>query len=70
MYEKQKSLGNPIKLIGHDNKQMNQNAGKYVTSSRGCQRKFVAWLKENDLLEKEEEIIAQRGHVGQVRRCC
>jgi len=64
MYEKQKSLGNPIKLIPVIDEQgkMNQNAGKYAgLPAEVAREKFVAWLKENDLLEKEEEITHSVG---------
>ncbi len=60
MYEKQKASGDPIGIIpviGKDGK-MTAEAGKEYEglSVIEARKKFVDWLKENDLLEKEEEI--------------
>jgi valyl-tRNA synthetase len=64
MYEKQKAKNNPIEIIpviGTDGK-MNSNAGKYAgLSIEEAREKFVAWLKENNLLEKEEDIVHNVG---------
>ncbi len=61
MYEKNKEIG-IIPVIGTDGK-MNENAGK---DYRGLEinearEKFVNWLKQNDLLIKEEESIHSVG---------
>jgi valyl-tRNA synthetase len=65
MYEKQKALGKPIDLIPViDTKgKMTVNAGSAYEglSVDQAREKFVMWLRENDLLEKEEDIIQNSG---------
>jgi valyl-tRNA synthetase len=60
MYEKQKALNNEIDLIqviGKDGKMTKEAGEDYVgLNVEDAREKFVAYLKENDLLEKEEEI--------------
>ncbi|MCX6715159.1 MAG: valine--tRNA ligase [Candidatus Uhrbacteria bacterium] len=62
MYEKQKASGNPIGLIqvigvdGHMTKEAGSYAGLTVEDARA---KFVGWLSEQGLLEKEPEEIVQ-----------
>ncbi len=55
MYEKNKNIG-IIPVIGKDGK-MNENAGKDYQglSTKEAREKFINWLKENNLLIKEEE---------------
>ncbi len=55
MYEKNKDIG-IIPVIGKDGK-MNENAGKDYQglNIKEAREKFVDWLKENNLLIKEEE---------------
>ncbi|MSR85249.1 valine--tRNA ligase [Candidatus Uhrbacteria bacterium] len=64
MYEKQKTQGDPIDLIpviGSDGK-MTEEAGKYQgLTVDEAREKMVAWLKEQGLLEKEEEIVQNVG---------
>lgn len=60
MYEKQKAKGDPIGIvpvIGVDGK-MTDEAGKAYAglSAEEARDKFVTWLKDQDLLVKEEEI--------------
>ena len=65
MYEKQKAKNDPIEIIpviGTDGK-MNSSAGKYTgLSIEDARNKFVDWLKENNLLGKEEEITHNVGY--------
>ncbi len=65
MYEKQKAMGDPIKLIPviDKNGRMTKMAGKeYVgLTVEEAREKFVAYLKKEGLLEKEEEITQNVG---------
>lgn len=65
MYEKQKTLGDPIDLIQviDQNGMMTSKAGtRYAgLSVTDARKKFITWLRENDLLEKEEDIIQNVG---------
>jgi valyl-tRNA synthetase len=65
MFEKQKAKGEPINLIpviGADGKMTQEAGADYVgLSAEQAREKFVAWLKENDLLEKEEDIVQSIG---------
>lgn len=65
MYEKQKAEGSPIELIRVIDQygKMTQEAGKDYEglSVEEAREKFVAYLKENDLLEKEEDITQSVG---------
>jgi valyl-tRNA synthetase len=65
MYEKQKAAGNPINLIQviDKNGKMTATAGdKYAgLSVEDAREKFVEYLKENNLLEKEEDIVQSVG---------
>lgn len=56
MYTRDKSI-EIISVIGTDGK-MNENAGPQYSglTTEEARTKFVSWLKENSLLEKEEEI--------------
>ncbi|MFA6547353.1 MAG: valine--tRNA ligase [Candidatus Magasanikbacteria bacterium] len=60
MYIKQKTQGSPIDLIpviGMDGKMLPTAGKKYVgLKTVEAREKFVEWLKENDLLIKEEDI--------------
>jgi len=62
MYEKQKASGNPIgmiQVIGIDGK-MTKEAGVYAgLTTEEARAKFVDWLTQQGLLEKEPEEIAQ-----------
>lgn len=65
MYEKQKAAGTPIdfiQVIGNDGRMTTaageNYAGLTVVEAR---EKFVAWLRENNLLEKEEDIVQNVG---------
>jgi len=65
MYEKQKAKGDPIGIvpvIGMDGKMTQEAGAAYaglsVEEARG---KFVTWLKDQDLLIKEEEIVQSVG---------
>ncbi len=64
MYETQKAKGDPIELvpvIGLDGK-MTAQAGAYAgLSVSDAREKFVVWLKQEGLLEKEEEITQSVG---------
>lgn len=65
MYEKQKAKGEPIDLIqviGPDGR-MTAAAGKTYAglTALEAREKFILWLKENNLLEKEEEIMQNVG---------
>jgi len=65
MYEKQKAEGNEIGLIqviGQDGK-MTKDAGKEFSGLNvlEAREKFVKYLKDHDLLEKEEEITQTVG---------
>ncbi|MCC7522314.1 valine--tRNA ligase [Candidatus Uhrbacteria bacterium] len=65
MFEKQKAKGEPINLIpviGPDGKMTQEAGSEYAgLSVEQAREKFVAWLKKNDLLEKEEEIVQSVG---------
>jgi len=65
MYEKQKAEGNPIKIIQviDTNGKMTTKAGeKYAgLTVQEAREKFITYLKENNLLEKEEDIIQSVG---------
>lgn len=65
MYEKQKTAGDPIELIQviNTNGTMTTAAGKKYESLsvEDARAKFVMWLKDNALLEKEEDIIQNVG---------
>lgn len=62
MYEKQKAAGNPIgmiQVVGIDGK-MTKEAGLYAgLTVEEARAKFVTWLSEQGLLEKEPEEIVQ-----------
>src|SRR3989339_1524286 len=64
MYQKQKSAGNDIGIIqvlGEDGK-MTSAAGNYAGMSvLEAREKFVEYLKKNNLLEKEEDIVQNVG---------
>lgn len=65
MYQKQKAAGNDIGLIqviGEDGK-MTANAGKaYVgLTAKEAREKFVEYLRREELLEKEEDIVQNVG---------
>jgi valyl-tRNA synthetase len=65
MYEKQKAAGNPIAIIpviGPDGK-MTAEAGKGYAglTALEAREKFVAWLREQDLLVAEEDITHSVG---------
>lgn len=65
MYQEQKRIGDPIELIaviGEDGK-MTQSAGaEYVgLTVEEARAKFVEYLKQNNLLEKEEDTIQNVG---------
>ncbi len=64
VYEKQKAKGDPIGIIpviGNDGK-MTAEAGAYVgLSVEDARAKFVAWLREQNLLENEEDIVQSIG---------
>ncbi|MEK7131559.1 MAG: valine--tRNA ligase [Patescibacteria group bacterium] len=64
MYQKQKAAGNDIGLIqviGEDGK-MTAAAGKYAGMSvLEAREKFVEYLRKNNLLEKEEDIVQNVG---------
>lgn len=61
MYENNKEIG-LVQVIGTDGR-MTELAGKEYEglNTLEAREKFVAWLKENDLLEKEEEITHSVG---------
>lgn len=65
MYEKQKAAGDPIELIQVIDQQGNMTgaAGKEYMglSVEQAREKFVTWLKDNSLLEKEEGITHSVG---------
>jgi valyl-tRNA synthetase len=65
MYEKQKAKNDPIALISviDQNGKMAEAAGKEYSglSVLEAREKFVAWLKKEKLLEKEEDIIQNVG---------
>jgi valyl-tRNA synthetase len=65
IFEKQKALGNPIELIPVIDKkgEMTENAGPDYAglSVQEARDKFLAYLKEQELLEKEEDIIQNVG---------
>ncbi len=64
MYEKQKAKGDPIEIIpviDADGK-MTAETGAYAgLTVEVAREKFVGWLKEHDLLEKEEDIVQNVG---------
>jgi valyl-tRNA synthetase len=65
MYQKQKAAGNEIdfiQVIGEDGK-MTVSAGKQYAglSALEARKKFVAFLADNNLLEKEEDIVQNVG---------
>jgi valyl-tRNA synthetase len=65
MYVSQKALGNDIGLIqviGEDGNMTAEAGVEYVgLSVSEAREKVVAWLQENNLLEKEEEIVQNVG---------
>lgn len=65
MYEKQKSVGEPIDLIQviDTNGKMTSAAGKNYEglTVEEARAKFVAWLKEQNLLQNEEDITQNVG---------
>ncbi len=65
MYEKQKATGHPIgfvPVIGKDGKMLEAAGKEYVgLTVEEAREKFVNWLKENELLEKEEDITQNVG---------
>ncbi len=65
MYEKQKAKGDPINIIQviDKNGRMTNMAGNKYTglTVEEARQKFVNYLKENDLLEKEEDITQNVG---------
>lgn len=65
MYEKQKAVGSPIDIIQVIDEKglMNENAGEEYArlTTKDAREKFITWLKENNLLEKEEEITHSVG---------
>ena len=63
IYEKQKAKGDPIGFILVIDEQGLVNAGKNYAglAVEKAREKFVGWLKENNLLEKEEEITQNVG---------
>ncbi|MBI2459242.1 MAG: valine--tRNA ligase [Parcubacteria group bacterium] len=65
MYEKQKSIGEPIGLIQviDQHGQMTQAAGKEYAGLAvlAAREKFISWLKKQELLIKEEEITQNVG---------
>lgn len=64
MYEKQKAKGDPIELIqviGHDGLMMQSANGYAGKTAEQARQEVVAWLAENGLLEKEEEITQNVG---------
>ncbi len=65
MYQKQKAAGNEIgfiQVIGEDGR-MTASAGKQYAglSALEARKKFVAFLVDNNLLEKEEDIVQNVG---------
>lgn len=65
MYEKQKAVGDPIEfiqVIGEDGKMTEATGKDYVgLTVEEAREKFVAYLKEQNLLEKEEDITQNVG---------
>lgn len=63
IYEKQKAQGDPIEIIPIIDERGRVNAGKNYAnlSITEAREKFIHWLKENKLLEKEEEITHSVG---------
>jgi valyl-tRNA synthetase len=65
MYEKQKALGDPIELIqviDHNGRMTDAAGADYAGMTvEDAREKFVAWLTDNDLLEKEEDIMQNVG---------
>ena len=66
MYEKQKAKNDPIEIIqviGIDGKMTTQAGKNYVgLTVKEAREKFIEYLRENELLEKEEEIVHNVGH--------
>jgi len=65
MYEKQKAMGSPIGIVpvvGADGK-MTAEAGSLYQglSVEEAREKFVVWLKAQNLLEKEEDVVQSIG---------
>jgi valyl-tRNA synthetase len=65
MYEKQKAKGDPIEIIpviGTDGKMTAEAGAGYAgLTVEEAREKFVAWLKAEGLLEKEEDIVQNVG---------
>ncbi len=65
MYEKQKAKGEPIAIIpviGPDGKMTEQAGPSYAgLTVEAAREKFVTWLRDQNLLEKEEEIVQNVG---------
>ncbi|HAV11115.1 MAG TPA: valine--tRNA ligase [Candidatus Moranbacteria bacterium] len=65
MYEKQRATGDPIELIQVIDEKglMTEKAGSSYAglSVEKAREKFIDWLKENNLLEKEEETLQSVG---------
>jgi valyl-tRNA synthetase len=65
MYEKQKAAGDPIELIqviGEDGKMTEATGKDYVgLTVEEAREKFVAYLREQNLLQKEEDITQNVG---------
>ncbi len=65
MYEKQKAAGKPIDIIPiiDTNGKLNSAAGSEYAglTVNEAREKVVIWLKENNLLEKEEDIVQNIG---------
>ncbi|NTW22923.1 valine--tRNA ligase [Candidatus Falkowbacteria bacterium] len=64
MYEKQKAKGQPIELvqvIGHDGLMMRSADGYAGKTAEQARQEVVAWLNDNGLMEKEEDITQNVG---------
>ncbi len=60
IYEEQKLKNDPIELVQviNEDGKMNEKAGEYKgLTTLEARKKFVQYLKDNDLLEKEEDIV-------------